>query len=79
VYWLQQEWAASYARQEIYGWAGAGFASGGGAETHGGRWVMAGVGFLLLFNRLAAGKDRKCNGNQSAMVSEGGLGGMRGL
>jgi len=32
-----------------------------------------------LFNRLAAGKDRKCNGNQSAMVSEGGLGGMRGF
>jgi hypothetical protein len=41
--------------------------------------VMAGVRFLLLFNRLTTGKDRKCNGNQSAMVSEGGLGGMRGL
>jgi hypothetical protein len=25
---------------------------------------MAGVRFLLLFNRLTTGKDRKCNGNQ---------------
>jgi hypothetical protein len=40
VYWLEAEWAASYARQKIYCWAEAGGASGGGAETHDVRFLL---------------------------------------
>jgi hypothetical protein len=77
VYWdkASAEGAASYARQEIYGWAGAGGASGGGTETHGGSWGMGGVGFCC-FNGLV---DKKCNGNQSAMVFRGRTGSTHGL